>query len=241
MTKSSAPTLQQDGLWRRHGGWLIGAALVLALLLGLWRLLSDTASQRRETAPTAVLTLPPPPPPPPEPEKLPEPEPQKVEPQITEVAPQPAESNEKPMDDAPESPSETAAAQTGDPVTMDAAGEAGSDAFAVGAGRGGGMSGAGAGGGGLGAGSYNRYVASMLQNALARDARTRHLVFADIRVDLWLDADGRTVRVQLVQGTGTERIDDTVLAFLRELDRLDERPPASARFPIRVSMKGSRP
>jgi TonB family protein len=160
---------------------------------------------------------------------------------MTEVAPQPAESSEKPMDDAPESPSETAAAQAGDPVTMDAAGEAGSDGFAVGAGSGGGMSGAGGGGGGLGAGSYNRYVASMLQNALARDARTRHLVFGDIRVDLWLDADGRTVRVQLVQGTGTERIDETVLAFLRELDRLDERPPASARFPIRVSMKGSRP
>ena len=241
MTMRSAQALQHGGLWRRHGGWITGAALVLVLLLALWHLLSDTASQRRATAPTAVLTLPPPPPPPPEPEKLPEPEPQKVEPQMTEVAPQPAESSEKPMDDAPESPSETAAAQAGDPVTMDAAGEAGSDGFAVGAGSGGGTSGTGGGGGGLGAGSYNRYVASMLQNALARDARTRHLVFGDIRVDLWLDADGRTVRVQLVQGTGTERIDETVLAFLRELDRLDERPPASARFPIRVSMKGSRP
>jgi protein TonB len=123
---------------------------------------------------------------------------------------------------------------------MDSAAQAGNDAFGIQAGSGGGMSGTGA-GGGLGSGSYGRYVANLLQQALSRDARTRQLVFDDIQIDLWLGADGKTVRAQLVRGTGTGEIDETVLALIRGLDRIDEKPPASLRFPMRVSMRGRRP
>ncbi|MGJ7524775.1 energy transducer TonB family protein [Variovorax sp. GB1P17] len=224
------------GLWRRWGGVVIGAAIVAALVALVWHLLSDTASKKRVVADAPMLMLPPPPPPPPEPEKLPEPEPEKIKPEVVEKEPKPVEPLEPPKDDAPPSPSK----DLGDPVTMDSAGQAGNDAFGIQAGSGGGMSGTGA-GGGLGSGSYARYVSSMLQQALSRDPRTRQLVFDDIQIDLWLGADGKTARVQLVRSTGTPESDEAVLAMVRALDRIDEKPPASLRFPMRVSMKGRRP
>ena len=218
--------------WRRWAGAAGGLLLAAALAALVWYLLSDTAATKREVAATPMLMLPPPPPPPPEPEKLPEPVPDKVVPQVSEAEPVPAD---KPMDDAPESPSP----DKGDPVTIDGAAQAGSDAFGIQAGRGGGMSGSGA-GGGLGAGSYGRYVANALQLAFARDPRTRQLAFNDIRVDLWLDADGKATKALLVQGTGNAQTDEQVLAMVRDF-RADERPPAALRFPARVSIKGRRP
>lgn len=224
------------GLWRRWGGVVIGLAVFAALVALVWHLLNDTASTKRVVADAPMLMLPPPPPPPPEPEKPPEPVPEKVKPEVVEKEPKPVEPLEPPKDDTPPSPSK----DLGDPVTMDATGQAGNDAFGIQAGSGGGMSGTGA-GGGLGSGSYARYVSSMLQQALSRDPRTRQLVFEDIQVDLWLGADGKTTRAQLVRGTGASDIDEAVLAMVRALDRIDEKPPASLRFPMRVSMKGRRP
>jgi outer membrane biosynthesis protein TonB len=228
-------------VWRRWGGWAIAAGLLAAVAGLVWHLMSDTAAQRREAPQTALLSLPlppppPPPPPPPEPERRPDPEPEKPQ-KITEPDPTPEKPAEKPMDDKAPEPSRDLAA---DPVTIAGDAQAGNDAFGIQAGRGGGSTGGG-GGGGLGAGSYARYVSSRLQQVLLRDARTRHLAFEDIRLDLWLDAAGKASRVELVQGSGTPRVDALVLSVLRELDALDERPPASLRYPMRVSMKGVRP
>jgi len=226
------PAPSGAALWLQRWGGVAGGVLLAGALAALvWYLLSDTAATKREVAATPMLMLPPPPPPPPEPEKLPEPTPDKVVPEVSEPEPAPAD---KPMDDAPESPSP----DKGDPVTIDGAAQAGSDAFGIQAGRGGGMTGGG--GGGLGEGSYARYVANALQLAFARDARTRQLAFAEIRVDLWLDTEGKTSKVQLVQGTGNAQTDELVLAMVRDF-RADERPPASLRFPARVSIKGRRP
>ena len=218
-------------LWRRWGGLLIGALVIVGLAVLVWRLLSDTASTRREVAATPMLVLPPPPPPPPEPEKLPEPEPEKIKPEVVE--PKPADPQEAPKDDAPPSPSK----DLGDPVTIDGAAQAGTDAFGIQAGSGGGMTG---GGGGLGSRSYASYVSNALQQAFARDQRTRQLAFEDIRIDLWLDADGKATRAQLVRGTGNAQTDEAVLAMVRDF-RADERPPGSLRFPMRMSIKGRRP
>lgn len=211
----------------------MGVIVALVGLAVLWFLLAGTASTKREVAATAMVMLPPPPPPPPEPEKLPEPEPEKIEPKITEIEPTPVESMDKPMDDAAPSPSQ----DMGDPMTMNADAQAGTDGIAVGAG--GGMTGGG--GGGLGAGSYQRYISARLQQALTRDPRTRNLVFSDLRVDLWMAADGRVTKVQLAQGSSNDKTDELVLAMLREIQAVDERPPASMRFPMRVSMNGRRP
>jgi len=221
-------------LWRRWGGLVIGLG-VAAILAGLlWYLLADTASTKREVAATPMLMLPPPPPPPPEPEKLPEPEPE-VKPDVVEPEPTPIEPLDAPPEDAPPSPSQ----DLGDPVTIDGAAQAGTDAFGVAAGRGSGS--AGAGRGGMGNSSYASYYSSALQRLLARDARTRQLAFQDIRIDLWLTADGRVAKAQLVQSTGDAEVDKTVLAAVRDADAIDERPPASMRYPMRLTIKGQRP
>jgi TonB family protein len=96
------------------------------------------------------------------------------------------------------------------------------------------------GGGGLGSRPYASYVSNALQQAFARDQRTRQLAFEDIRIDLWLDADGKATRAQLVRGTGNAQTDEAVLAMVRDF-RADERPPGSLRFPMRMSIKGRRP
>ncbi len=222
-------------LWQRWGGYTIGAVALALLAALVWYLLSDTASQKRKVAETPMLMLPPPPPPPPEPEKPPEPTPEKIKPELVEPKPTPVDSPEPPKDDAPPSPSK----DLGDPVTINGPAQAGTDAFGIGAGGGGGMTGGR--GGGLGSGSYGRYVANALQQALARDPRTRQLAFDDIQLDLWLDTTGKTTRVELVKSTGNTKSDEAVLAMAREMTRIDETPPASARFPMRVSMRGRRP
>jgi periplasmic protein TonB len=226
--RNPKPAGRATKLWRRHGGMILGALALVVLAVIVWHLLSGTASTKREVAATPMLMLPPPPPPPPEPEKLPEPQPDKVKPEVADIKPSPVD---KPQDDAP------APKDNSDPVTIKGDAQAGNDAFGVRAGSGGGSSGT----GGLGGSSYSRYVSSILQQALARDPRTRQLVFDDIRIDVWLAADGKTARAQLVQSTGNATTDEAVLAMVRDLDRIDERPPASMRFPMRVSMRGRRP
>lgn len=215
---------------RRWVGPAIGLAVAAALAALIWHLLSDTAATRREVAgPPMLMVPPPPPPPPPEPEKPPEPTPEKIKPEVREPEPAPAEA---PKDDATPSPNK----DLGDPVTMDSSAQAGTDAFGIAAGRGGGMTG----GGGLGAGSYSRYFSNALQQAFAHDPRTRQLAFDDIRLDVWIDADGKVTRVQLAQGTGNTRTDEAVLAMVHDY-RSDERPPASWHSPARISIKGRRP
>lgn len=215
--------------WRRWGGLATGVVLLAALGAFIWYLLSDTAATKREVAATPMLMLPPPPPPPPEPEKLPEPEPE-IEPEMVEPEPTPLD---QPLDEAPPTPVESFS----DPVSIAGEAQAGTDAFGTLAGRGGGMAGT----GGLGSGSYARYVSAMLQQALLRDPRTRHLMFNELRIDLWLDADGKTVRAELVRSSGNEKTDAAVLSLVRELEGIDARPPASLTFPMRVAMQGRRP
>ncbi|RSK89853.1 TonB family protein, partial [Pandoraea apista] len=93
---------------------------------------------------------------------------------------------------------------------------------------------------GLGSRSYSAWLASSLQQAFGRDQRTRTLAFDDVRIDLWLDADGRATRAQMVRGTGNAAIDDAVLAMLRDF-RAEEKPPASLRYPLSMSIRGRRP
>lgn len=222
--------LPQPGFWRRHAGRLLttGAVLVVLAVLGFlfWHLLTDTASTKRQVAETPMLMLPPPPPPPPpEPEKTPEPEPPE------EVAPEP-----EPLE--PIKPAEeTPAPDTSDPVTMDAEGQAGGDSFGIQSGSGRGMSGAGGGGGNA---TYGRYLGYVLQQAISRDERARRLAFR-MQVDIWLSPAGELNRVELVRGSGNAEADEAVLAALRAVGRIDERPPGSLTFPARVSIQGRRP
>ncbi|WP_287497852.1 energy transducer TonB [Pandoraea sp. CB10b_02] len=231
---AARPASAALGLLRRRSGLVVGGLVVL-VVLGLialfWHLLTDKASVRREVSAPPMLMLPPPPPPPPPQEKPPEPQPEKVKPEVVE--PKPADPVEPPKDDTPPSPTK----DLGDAVTINGDAQAGTDAFGIGAGSGGGMTG---GGGGLGSRSYSAWLASSLQQAFGRDPRTRTLAFDDVRVDLWLDADGRATRAQLIRGTGNPGIDEAVLAMLRDF-HADEKPPASLRYPLSMSIRGRRP
>ncbi|WP_231602397.1 energy transducer TonB family protein [Herbaspirillum chlorophenolicum] len=222
---------QASGVRRRWSGIAIGAVLLAAVAALVWYLLSDVASTKREVSSPPMLMLPPPPPPPPEPEKLPEPTPEKIKPEVA-PEPKPSEQMESPKDDSPPSPSK----DLGDPVTIDGAAQAGNDAFGIQAGRGGGMTG---GGGGMG-GSYGRYLGTALQQAFARDPRTRQLAFEDLRLDITLDADGKVTKAVLQQSTGNTKIDEALLAMVRDY-KADERPPAAQRYPMHLSIRGRRP
>ncbi|WP_020204382.1 TonB family protein [Cupriavidus sp. WS] len=208
------------------------AALALALLgWAIWQWAGDTAAARREAPrlpPMVALPPPPPPPPPPPEQKPPEPVKERMrapEPKPMEPAPKPAESP-RPANDAAES------------VTMNADAQAGAGGIQVGSG--GGM-GTGGGGGRAGNAAYGQYLAYVLQRAVQRDAGTARLAFPQVLVHLWMDETGRITRVELLRSTGNASTDEALLAALRALGRVDERPPAGMAFPARLVIQARRP
>lgn len=219
--------------------WLKLAAVAVAVAVAayaLWRWANDMSGVRRDAPKvTAIIPLPPPPPPPPEPEKPPEPEQPKEEPVATpEPEPQPTPEPPKPQDEAPPRPADDLA----NPMQIDGDAQAGSDAFNIGAGQGKGM--AGGGGGRAGNATYSQYLAYALQKILREDERTRNLTFR-LQANIWLTASGQITRVELTRGSGDADVDARVVAALRAVPGLDERPPASANMPIRASLTGRRP
>ncbi|QII84829.1 energy transducer TonB [Bordetella hinzii] len=213
-----------------------GAGVALAALLGyfLWQWAHDMAGVRREAPKVAaIIPLPPPPPPPPEPEKPPEPEPPKEEEKLVEPDPVPAEPP-KPAEEAPLTPANDVA----NPMQIDGQAQAGSDAFNIGAGQGGGMSGSGGGRGGNA--TYGQYMSYVLGKILRENDSTRQLAFR-MQVRIWLTPQGQVSRVEVERSSGDAEIDAKVLAALRAVPAVDERPPATLPMPIRASLSGRRP
>ncbi|NNA56334.1 energy transducer TonB family protein [Pseudomonas koreensis] len=216
----------------RYVKW--GAGLLLGALAAylLWQWANDMSGIRRE-APKVPTIIPLPPPPPPPPEKPPEPE-TPVEEKIVEPEPTPEPQEVKPEEEAPPSPADDLA----NPMQMDGDAQSGSDAFNIGAGKGGGM--AGAGGGRLGTGTYSQFLAFTFQRLLRENPDLRNLAFS-LQADVWLSAVGEITRVELIKSSGNPEIDTQVLAALRNAPHLSERPPASMTLPVRLSLQGRRP
>ncbi|MDR3659050.1 MAG: energy transducer TonB [Mycobacterium sp.] len=211
-----------------------GAGLLLGAVAAwfLWQWAHDMSGVRREAPKVPMLIpLPPPPPPPPEPEKPKEPE-TPVEEKIPEPTPEPEQV--KPQDEAPPSPVN----DLENPMQIDGDAQAGGDAFNIGAGKGGGM--AGSGGGRLGNGTYSQFLAYSFQRLLKEDPQLRNLAFS-LQTDIWLSAAGEITRVELVKSSGDPKLDAQVLAALRAVPRLSERPPASITLPVRIALQGRRP
>lgn len=210
--------------------------LVLALVaLVVWRLASNTAGERREVPQVPVVALTPPPPPPPPQQKPPEPQ-KTVETPVPTPTPQP-------RTNAPEKP--TAAPKA---LTINGPPQAGSDAFGVAAGRGGGVTVGGdpngsdtpGGGGDFAAASYASYLKSALQQAVQADDRVSRMVFASVEVNVWIDAAGRITRVNLAKSSGDARTDRALVSALQQVGRLDEAPPPKLSFPAHVTLSGRR-
>jgi len=74
-----------------------------------------------------------------------------------------------------------------------------------------------------------------------RDAEdTRHLSFR-LQTNVWLNDTGQITRVELLRSSGDAEVDARVIAALRAVPALSERPPASLSLPVRVSLQGRRP
>jgi hypothetical protein len=192
---------------------------ILAIVVGaIFYFLHDTAGVRREAPPLPVLTmLPPPPPPPPKP-----PEPEKK-----------IEEAQKPIDQ----PKQQQPVDAPRPITINGPAQAGTDAFNVGAGSGGGSMGS---GGGFGEANYGRYLGSVLQQAIQNDERVNRQVFsADMAV--WVDPTGRVTRAKVLKTSGDPKLDMDLVAALEGMPALDESPPSTLLFPQRVRIDGRRP
>ena len=204
-------------------------ALAAAAYL-LWRWANDMSGVRREPKVSAIIPLPPPPPPPPEPEKPPEPEQPKEE-QQPEPEPVPTPEPPKPQDEAPPRPADDLA----NPMQIDGDAQAGNDAFNIGAGQG--MSAA-------AAARRQRHVQPVPRLRAAEDpARGRAHPQPDLPPAGQHLADGEraVTRVELTKSSGDADVDARVVAALRAVPALDERPPASVSMPIRASLTGRRP
>lgn len=214
---------------RRWVGPAVGVVALLLLGALIWHFAGSTVGVRREAPRIATITPLPPPPPPP---KEKPPEPKKVEEDIKPVD-KPQDIPQKPLD-APR-PSNDVAKN----VTMNTDAQAGSDAFNIGAGDGGGMVGSG-GGNGTGTGSYDQYLGYAIQQAVQGDDRVNRLSF-EVRADVWVDPDGRLTRAELVGSSGNRKTDDALMDALRAMPRIDVAPPSSLHFPLRVAIRGKRP
>ena len=212
--------------------WVAAALLGLAVLSWLvWLWANDTAGVRRQVAKQEmIIPLPPPPPPEETPEPEPEPEPEEaVEPE-PEPEPTPVE---EPTPDEPPSPAE----DLSDAMQIDGEAQAGTDAFNIAAGGGGGMGGSGA---GVGNATYGQYLSYAFQKALRENRSIRNLSY-QVEVNLWLDRYGQVTRVQLLESSGDEDVDEKVIAALRDIQPLDQPPPESLTLPVRMSLQGRRP
>ncbi|BCG25050.1 hypothetical protein TUM18999_32410 [Pseudomonas tohonis] len=228
-----AEVRRAEPTWRRPLAWGLGALVAAGLAWLLWQWANDMSGVRREAPKIpAIIPLPPPPPPPPVQEKPPEPE-TPVEEKIVEPEPTPEPEEVKPEEEAPPTPADDLA----NPMQMDGDAQAGSDAFNIGAGKGGGM--AGSGGGRLGNGTYSQFLAYAFQRLMRDSPELRSLAFR-VHLDVWIDQGGQVIRVELTRSTGDPELDAKVLAALRASPAL-ERPPASISMPVRISLQGRRP
>lgn len=235
MTADEIDFGEEGGGIRRWGVRLL--LLLLALALALWVYRQATAVQgvKVEAPPPSVVDmLPPPPPPPPPP-----PEPQVKPPEPTD-APTPAPSPEPKTPDAPA------------PVTINGPAQAGTDAFGMqsGSGSGAGAPGGtgtclgakcgtgGTGEGGVSEGFYRRYLSTTLQQRVQDDDKLNRLVFsADFAITI--GPDGRLGAVSLERSSGKDDRDQELMSVLRSVGSFDP-PPASLRFPQRITVRGRR-
>ena len=117
------------------------------------------------------------------------------------------------------------------PLALDADGAAGSDGFGLAANKGGRdittIGSATAGGGGSG-----RYFTGLLQknffDALARNRTAPQGEFSVV-VKVWIGDDGRIQRTLIVNGSGSNELDQLIEATLAEMTPLREVPPGNLR------------
>lgn len=213
----------------------IGVLLLLGLAWYVWQSVSGVRAVYVEEQPPVISELLPPPPPPPPPP----PKPQDTPPEPVDKptpAPTPSPTPDKP---AP------APMQIGGPA------QAGGDSFGMQSGTGGGMGAPGSTGtcvgpncfgggpvGGISDGFYARNLSNALQRRVERDRQLSRMVFtADFAI--WVSPSGAVTRADLVRSSGDSKRDAMLKTIIENASGLDA-PPASFKFPRRITVKGQR-
>jgi TonB family protein len=146
----------------------------------------------------------------------------------------------------PAAPPKAPAAQP-QQLTVNGPPQAGGDAFGLAAGKGGGQAvvggdgpgGAGGGGGAFAESAYYRYAAALMQQAVQNDDRvTRSAFTLDLR--LWIDGEGKVTNAAIAKSSGDNTLDRQVVVVVEGMKRFDQPPPASMKFPLRVTIRGRR-
>ena len=213
---------------------LIALAVAAFLALG-WYIYTSWNSVPgvtvEEAPPTAIDMLPPPPPPPPPPEPL-------------EKPPEPQD-NPSPTPEPTPSPSPDKPAPA--PMQIDGPAQAGTDAYGVGAGAGGGTGSPNSTGTCIGANCggapktvqgvdrfWGRGVASALEDHIERSKKVNVDAYL-AEFNIWVSPSGELTRVQMINGSGNGKVDQTVLALLQTARGLKP-PPDSIRMPQKIKV-----
>ncbi len=101
----------------------------------------------------------------------------------------------------------------------------------------------GPGGGGAGGGfeeaAYRRFLSGEIQQAIQSNSKIDR-AFATADVSVHLSPSGRITLVRLRRSTGNEQVDRELVATIRNMPTLSEPPPASAKAPFEITVKGLR-
>ena len=205
--------------FRHRYGPIIGGVVMLVVVgaAGYAAIGSLKGTQAPEPPKIQEISLVQPAPPPPPPPKLEEPPP----PELTIEEPKPE----------PEPQAEDAPADEADPgseLGLDAEGGAGSDGF--------GLRGKKGGRGLIGGGDRNRWYAGVLQRELQSQLADNDAARGDkyaVVVKLWISADGRIERFELLDSTGSSDGDDALRKTLSAL-HVKDLPPEDLPQPLKL-------
>lgn len=208
----------------------LGICLVLAILvLGGYYLLSGKSGGVKKPPKISLIpTTPPPPPPPPKEEK--KPEPPKEQKEVKEVP-------QAPPKEAPPAPA------TPD-LKMDGPAGDGPSAFSSGKITSEDLSKFGTGGGGDGGGkglfnpftNYATMIKGELQRYLSKNKDLRQKAYK-VEVHVWVAADGRLTRHDLIGSTGDSDMDEAIRQALAQMGTFTGGPPADMPMPVRLRLK----
>jgi TonB family protein len=204
--------------------------ILLASIMAFIMLHSSKPEPARIPPPVTMVVIQPPKPPPPPP-PLPQPK-TIVQPKMATPVAKPVIPNQ-PAKPAPPKPSSAPALGT----SLKSNGT--SNAFDLsGNGSGNGIIG-GSGTGGGGGGSYGDAVSYQIQQALQKNAVTRHAA-AGLVVRIWVDASGTITRVELEKSSGNAEMDDAIQNKVLSGMQLNA-PPPGTQMPIEMSLTGEQP
>lgn len=208
--------------------WLFRAAGVLLLVLAAWyiyKVLNDVHGIAvKSEPPTMINMLPPPPPPPPPQPRTPDPA-DKPDPSPQQQAPAPDK-------------------QAPAPMQINGPAQAGSDAYGMSSGTGGGMGAPASAGSCVGANCgkapsgtdrfWGRNVANALEDHIEQTGKVNIDAFVG-EFDIWVDDNGTLTKAVLTKSSGNAKLDQTVLGLLQAARGLKPPPPA-IRLPQRIKV-----